>query len=177
MANASLLKRLQYDVLQPGVSERVVFVTAAMHAYAHQWACQLVYNPRMKGGMGLSDGEGVERLWSSMRMLIPVLRVVSVRLLICVMYSPAKRHHIQRSRRPILIDRQLRRMGRHMRDGLPQYLRRRAKAAAQKAAKAKVELAKTGYERPFLEAQWEHQKAAETSVRSRASVWAWWYSF
>lgn len=51
-----------------------------MHAYAHQWACQIVYNPRMKKGIGLSDGEGTERLWSALRILIPVLRVVSVRL-------------------------------------------------------------------------------------------------
>lgn len=62
-----------------------------MHAYAHQWACQIVYNPRMKDGMGLSDGEGTERLWSALRMLIPILRVVSVRH-ICVDVLPANPH-------------------------------------------------------------------------------------
>lgn len=138
-----------------------------MHAYAHQWACQLVYNPRMKGGMGLSDGEGVERLWSSMRMLIPILRVVSVCLTTSGMWTVLTLF-AQRSRRPILIDRQLQRMGRRMRDGLPQYLRRRAKAARQKSAKAAIELEKTGYARVFLEAQWQNQKATECSVRSRA---------
>lgn len=45
-----------------------------MHAYGHQWSCQLVYNPRLREGFGLTDGEGVERLWSRMRKLIGVCR-------------------------------------------------------------------------------------------------------
>lgn len=45
-----------------------------MHAYAHQWSCQLVYNPRIRLGFGLSDGEGTERLWSRMRKLIGITR-------------------------------------------------------------------------------------------------------
>lgn len=76
---------------------------------------------------------------------------------------------MQRLRRHVLIDRQLLRMGRKMRDGLPQYLRRRATTAVTKAAKANVELVKSGHERDFLKQQWEHQRKAETSVRSRTS--------
>lgn len=49
-----------------------------MHAYAHQWSCQLKYNPRLQKGMGLSDGEGVERLWSRLRRLIGVTRTMGV---------------------------------------------------------------------------------------------------
>jgi hypothetical protein len=45
-----------------------------MHAYGHEWACQLVYNPRMVPGMGLSDGEGTERLWSRLTRLITIER-------------------------------------------------------------------------------------------------------
>ena len=51
-----------------------------MHAYGHQWACQLVYNPRLQEGMGLTDGEGTERLWSRMRRLIAVERNSAVRM-------------------------------------------------------------------------------------------------
>jgi len=36
----------------------------AMHAYGHEWACQLSYNPCLVPGLGLSDGEGTEWLWS-----------------------------------------------------------------------------------------------------------------
>jgi len=52
-----------------------------MHAYAHQWSCQLEYSPRMHEGMGLTYGEGVERLWSRLRTLIPIARHVSVRVI------------------------------------------------------------------------------------------------
>ncbi|PLW49417.1 hypothetical protein PCASD_01979 [Puccinia coronata f. sp. avenae] len=33
------------------------------HAYAHEWGCQVKYNPRYQTGWGLSDGESLERLW------------------------------------------------------------------------------------------------------------------
>lgn len=60
---------------------RLQLVTAAMHAYRHPWACQLVYNPRLQDGMGLTDGEGRERLWSRMRRLVGVERNSAVCLL------------------------------------------------------------------------------------------------
>jgi hypothetical protein len=47
-------------------------------AYGHEWACQLVYNPRMCISLGLSDGEGTERLWSRFVRLIGVERSSSV---------------------------------------------------------------------------------------------------
>ncbi|KAG1841751.1 hypothetical protein F4604DRAFT_1884868 [Suillus subluteus] len=48
---------------------------AIFHAYGHQWPCQIIYHPRKCEGFGLSDGEGCERLWSSLKQLIPPLRV------------------------------------------------------------------------------------------------------
>lgn len=60
------------------MQKRVRCATAIMHAYAHQWECQLVFNPRMMDGVGLTDGEGTERFWSRLRFLIGVLRHVSV---------------------------------------------------------------------------------------------------
>jgi hypothetical protein len=50
-----------------------------MHAYGHERACQLVFNPRMAVGLGLSDGEGTERLWSRLTKLITIERSSSVR--------------------------------------------------------------------------------------------------
>ncbi|KAG6826029.1 hypothetical protein H0H92_001382 [Tricholoma furcatifolium] len=63
-----------YDILPDQYASRISFTTNAMHAYVHQWSCQLVYNPRMQPGLGLTDGEGVERLWSRMRKLIGIMR-------------------------------------------------------------------------------------------------------
>ena len=49
-----------------------MLATTAMHAYGHQWSCQLIYNPHLKEGLGLMDGEGVERIWSRLRGLIGI---------------------------------------------------------------------------------------------------------
>ncbi|KAF8224141.1 hypothetical protein L208DRAFT_1425851 [Tricholoma matsutake] len=47
-----------YDILPTSIMEHLLLATSAMHAYAHQWACQLIYNPCLHNGLGLSDGEG-----------------------------------------------------------------------------------------------------------------------
>ena len=56
--------RFQYDILGASITSRLRFTTTAMHAYGHEWACQLEYNPQLIQGLGLTDSEGTERLWS-----------------------------------------------------------------------------------------------------------------
>ncbi|XP_014671057.1 PREDICTED: uncharacterized protein LOC106811852 isoform X2 [Priapulus caudatus] len=48
-------------------NENVTFAVPIFHMYGHNVACQVQYNPRRIEGMGLTDGEGVERLWSFLR--------------------------------------------------------------------------------------------------------------
>jgi hypothetical protein len=67
------------DIFPQDVLLRLRFVTTAMHAYGHEWTCQLVHNPRMCIGMGLSDGEGTEQLWLRFIRLIGVERSSLVR--------------------------------------------------------------------------------------------------
>jgi hypothetical protein len=55
--------------------DRIIFGISVFHAYGHQWACQIIYYPRKCKGFGLSDGEECERFWSSIKPLIPSLRV------------------------------------------------------------------------------------------------------
>jgi hypothetical protein len=57
---------------------RIIFGISVFHAYGHQWPCQLIYHPRKCAGFGLADGEGCERFWSSIKQLIPSLRVSGV---------------------------------------------------------------------------------------------------
>lgn len=57
---------------------RITFGISVFHAYGDQWPCQIVYHPRKCSGFGLSDGEGCERFWSSLKKLIPSLRVSGV---------------------------------------------------------------------------------------------------
>jgi hypothetical protein len=66
--------QFQYEILPISITEWLIFAITAMHAYGHQWACQLVFNPRIRIGLGLTDGEGVERLWSCLRGLIGITR-------------------------------------------------------------------------------------------------------
>lgn len=61
---------------------RITFGISVFHAYGHQWPCQVVYHPRKCPGFGLTDGEGCERFWSSLKKLIPGLRVSGVRVLL-----------------------------------------------------------------------------------------------
>ncbi|KAG1882379.1 hypothetical protein F4604DRAFT_1577463 [Suillus subluteus] len=65
----------KWSLLDESILSRLTFAVAVFHAYGHQWPFQLIYHPRKCEGFGLSDGEGCERLWSSLKQLIPPLRV------------------------------------------------------------------------------------------------------
>jgi hypothetical protein len=69
----------KWNLLNDNTLSRLSFAVAVFHAYGHQWPCQIIYHPRKREGFGLSDGEGCERLWSSLKQLIPSLRVSGVR--------------------------------------------------------------------------------------------------
>ena len=69
---------VQYDVLIPEMVHHFAFAISVLHAYAHVFECQVIYHPRNKTGMGLTDGEGTERIWSRITPLIPITRHVSV---------------------------------------------------------------------------------------------------
>ena len=68
----------KWKLLDDETLSRLKFGISVFHAYGHQWPCQIVYHPRKCVGFGLSDGEGCERLWSSLKILIPILRVSGV---------------------------------------------------------------------------------------------------
>ncbi|KAI6039435.1 hypothetical protein EDC04DRAFT_2867975 [Pisolithus marmoratus] len=65
----------KWKLLDKGILSRLKFGISVFHAYGHQWPCQIVYHPCKCVGFGLSDGEGCEWLWSSLKMLIPILQV------------------------------------------------------------------------------------------------------
>ncbi|PLW36396.1 hypothetical protein PCASD_13696, partial [Puccinia coronata f. sp. avenae] len=71
--------QLETHVRKRGLlTERVgdlMFGTSVFHAYAHEWSCQVKYNPRLNWWWGLSDGECLERLWAFLSPLISTLRV------------------------------------------------------------------------------------------------------
>ncbi|KAA1138516.1 hypothetical protein PGTUg99_023407 [Puccinia graminis f. sp. tritici] len=55
-------------------NNQLKFGSSVFHAYVHKWSCQLKYNPRINEGWGMSDGEGMERIWAYLSPLISSLR-------------------------------------------------------------------------------------------------------
>ncbi|KAJ7878978.1 hypothetical protein B0H14DRAFT_3774904 [Mycena olivaceomarginata] len=142
-----------YPLLTEGVRERVAFVLNAMHSYRHEWACQLVYSPRLRRGMALTDGEAVERFWSRIRKLIAITR------------------HQWNSRRIWTIDQYtvfvnedgLNRLGDWIARQRETNLPKKYKAAMKTIRECRVPV-------PELRSQWAAQKAAETSIRASAPM-------
>ncbi|RXW16674.1 hypothetical protein EST38_g9188 [Candolleomyces aberdarensis] len=135
----------KYEIFSIQIAERLLMATSVMHSYVHQWSCQLHYNPRLKTGLGLTDGENVERLWSRIRGLIGA------------------------NRRTLLLDRQLQMIAHELRGDLGTWSRRKMKNGVQsQRAEAKKALKDCGEEVPVLREQWENQKQSQMSVQAHA---------
>ncbi|KAH7102012.1 hypothetical protein BKA62DRAFT_792395 [Auriculariales sp. MPI-PUGE-AT-0066] len=102
---------------------------------------------RMITGMGLTDGEGVERLWSLLVDLIGILRKVS------------------RSRRIVILERQIQWIADCLREELGCWGRRRAGAVEEKRTAASRDLATCGYDTKTLRSLWEEQRQSQLSIR------------
>ncbi|KAI7948778.1 hypothetical protein MJO29_010443 [Puccinia striiformis f. sp. tritici] len=70
----SLDKFMRLRGLLEDERHRLQFGTSIFHAYVHTWTCQLDYNPRFHVGWGMTDGEGLERMWSYLSPLVSSLR-------------------------------------------------------------------------------------------------------
>ncbi|KAG6816073.1 hypothetical protein H0H93_008564, partial [Arthromyces matolae] len=142
-----------YDIFPDSMTDRLQFATSAMHAYVHQWACQLVYNPRLRVGLGLTDGEGVERLWSRLRKLVGITRTS------------------HRGRRIWMLDRQVRLIGLEHRDDLGLWIHRRlSKGVEGQDEAARKTLLECNIPESTLRAQWELQRKSQLSLRAHAPV-------
>ncbi|KAJ2917427.1 hypothetical protein MD484_g3033, partial [Candolleomyces efflorescens] len=139
-----------YDILPTNIVDRLTISTSIMHAYGHQWSCQLVYNPRLRENLGMTDGEGTERFWSRTRKIISVTRTSG------------------RTRRLWLIDRLTARIGSEMRDGLGDWMKRRLKNVEAQEAEAKKKLKQSGVPESELRQLWQEQRAAQISLRNHA---------
>ncbi|KAJ8094200.1 hypothetical protein PM082_023409 [Marasmius tenuissimus] len=140
-----------YDFLDESIVIRIQFATAVLHAYGHQWVCQLYYNPRLKKGLGLSDGEGNERLWSNLRKLIGLERRSS------------------RARRIWLLDRQCDAIAQDHRRALGATIQRKLiKYVQKKEADAVRQLRGFGIHMEELRLLWSQQCGAQCSPQSHA---------
>ncbi|KAM6491874.1 hypothetical protein JOM56_012733 [Amanita muscaria] len=142
-----------YDILPEHITRRLLFATSAMHAYGHQWSCQLHYNPRLREGLGLTDGEGVERLWSRLRKIIGITRTSA------------------QNKRVWLIDRQANAIGTELRDDLGLWLwHRMTKNIEKQEITAQSALEECGVSAKELRKQWHMQREAQMSIRAHAPM-------
>ncbi|KAG2008006.1 hypothetical protein CC2G_013483 [Coprinopsis cinerea AmutBmut pab1-1] len=137
-----------YDILPEALTSRLCLITSAMHSYAHQWSCQLYYNPRLRKFTGLTDGEGVERFWAKHRRVIPLMRVSG------------------REKRLQLIDRHTAAIGAQARDGLGAWIKARAKVVEKFRVEATAELRACGVPVSELRELWADQQKAGQSIRT-----------
>lgn len=87
-------------------SNKLKFGTSVFHSYVHQWACQLRYNPRLNSDWGMSDGEGLERIWSELSSLVGALRYSTKAHRLCALNLRAQHSNEakrRRSSKPFLI--------------------------------------------------------------------------
>ncbi|KAJ3553783.1 hypothetical protein NM688_g3435 [Phlebia brevispora] len=139
-----------YYLLSDDIIQRLGWAISAMHSYGHGWACQLIYAPRFQDGSGETDGEGVERLWSKLRIIIHVTR------------SSA------RSRRLWILDRQVSAIGESALEDLGTNVERRYSRAVRQLEKAVKELDECREDPEELQRQWEHQRQEQMSIRNHA---------
>ncbi|EFP79302.2 uncharacterized protein PGTG_05623 [Puccinia graminis f. sp. tritici CRL 75-36-700-3] len=132
---------------------RLSFGTSVFHAYVHNWICQLDYHPRLNNGWGLSDGEGLERLWSYLSPLVSPLRYSTRNHRLASIAHRLKYHNWKGKR------------------DLPAWLKRKFNAALKRRDEARLVLrglqeiqnpyAASGvtYTKSFFEFQWQEQCA------------------
>ncbi|KAF7341610.1 hypothetical protein MSAN_02058400 [Mycena sanguinolenta] len=127
---------------------RILFAVSVFHAFAHRWACQLIYHPLKCRGFGFMNGEGCERFWHSISKLIPYLRY----------------HH-----RLHTIDSQVEHADKASLRRLGAWLVRCTVHCEDKLQEATKELAACGVAETVLREEWEKQVKAQTKPAERRS--------
>ncbi|KAJ7080149.1 hypothetical protein B0H15DRAFT_953635 [Mycena belliarum] len=129
--------------------DRLEFAVSVFHAFGHEWACQLIYHPRKRGGFGFTNGEGCERFWHSISHLIANLRI-------CGYHN-----------RIYTLDMQIEHADEASLKRLGEWIRRRHMHSAEKRRDAEKILAECGKPIALLRAQWALQVEAQTKPLPR----------
>jgi hypothetical protein len=128
----------------PLYQDRITFGISVFHAYGHQWPCQLIYHPRKCKGFGLSDGEGCERFWSFIKLLIPTLRVSGY------------------YRRLYALDTQVEFINKRSMEGLGKWLKRKWMLCQNRKSIALAALQESNINQDVLQKEWNTQIQEQT---------------
>lgn len=140
----------KFHILPESMTARMAWNISVLHPFGHEWPCQILKNPRMQVGMGLTDGEGTERFWSRCRKLIPITR------------------HSSRNKRIYLLDGRADTIQRSIFMSLGTWIRNRVSNASDQASNAASEIAQTGLDQVFLQRQWDQQRQAQAPLTTSA---------
>jgi hypothetical protein len=124
-------------------------------------------------GLGLSDSEGTERLWSRFVKLIGIQcsSSVSAYSALTKILQTHTHTHTQRQRRLWLIDRKAAAIGKEMQVDLGDWIKCRLKRGVNNQGSAvKEALRKCGITAKDLQVQWADQKKSQLSIRTCTSV-------
>ncbi|KIO24119.1 hypothetical protein M407DRAFT_55476, partial [Tulasnella calospora MUT 4182] len=144
----------KFHILPESMTARMAWNISVLHPFGHEWPCQILKNPRMQVGMGLTDGEGTERFWSRCRKLIPITR------------------HSSRNKRIYLLDGRADTIQRSIFMSLGTWIRNRVSNASDQASNAASEIAQTGLDQVFLQRQWDQQRQAQAPLTTSKSAYA-----
>ncbi|KZT58060.1 hypothetical protein CALCODRAFT_433161, partial [Calocera cornea HHB12733] len=133
-----------------GPFPRIIMGCSVLHAYGHEWACQVAYHPRRREGFGLSDGEGSERVWSRTRREIPILR------------------RADKLRRVMALDRKFRHCGETMKESLGRWFNQKMKLLADHRHRAERLIQDSGMAESELAKQ--HQLQVEQPQSGQSGV-------
>ncbi|KAJ6534059.1 hypothetical protein DFH09DRAFT_1250036 [Mycena vulgaris] len=85
----------KWGFLPPEYLDRLQFAVSVLHAFGHNWVCQMMYHPRRRTLFGLTDGDGCEHFWHSISKLISYLRVCGYHRRLYTLNSQI--HHLQKA--------------------------------------------------------------------------------
>jgi hypothetical protein len=139
----------KWEFLDEDILNRITFGIAVFHAFGHQWPCQLIYHPRKCKGFGLTDGEGCERFWSSIKLIIPAMRVSGY------------------YQRLYTIDTQVGFLDNKSLIGLGQWLNRKWFKCQEKKTTMNAILAEVNISEDVLQSEWNEQVKEQTKPMKR----------
>ncbi|KAH9807647.1 hypothetical protein DFH28DRAFT_1089161 [Melampsora americana] len=126
---------------------RLKFGTGAWHSYAHIRSCQIAYNPRLNPDWGMSDGEGMERIWAALINLIAPLRYSTKEHRLWALHLQALFHN--EAARSKSVDSMIRRM------------KEMVKLFQESQSKLDQILSIPNYNLEYITAQWKRQRECQ----------------
>ncbi|KAH9822566.1 hypothetical protein DFH28DRAFT_1181288 [Melampsora americana] len=149
-----IVKRNQFP--EARAKDRLKFATSLFHSFVHEWSCQLDYNPRLNDGWGLSDGEGMERIWSDFEPLVRPLRYSTKQHRLTALNFRAM-HRNERGR--------VKSAARAL-----QHLRQTQKIMSEARGTLKFLHRSHGHTEEYFKQQWERKKVIQSQTISQTSA-------